>query len=98
SNESPPRQAIDTNEAKKDATQECYKRGGERREKIREKSKVTFGNSRRAHKAPLEIGDRTQKRMIAITNQEEQEITNRWAAPYKIAEAHGSGSGSIADL
>ncbi|KAJ1672713.1 hypothetical protein EV182_006639, partial [Spiromyces aspiralis] len=98
SNESPPHQAIDTDEAKKDATQECYERGGERREKIREKSKVTFGNSRREHKAPLEIGDRTQKCMIAITNQEEQEITNRWAAPYGIAEAHGSGSGSIADL
>ncbi|KAJ1673645.1 hypothetical protein EV182_004833 [Spiromyces aspiralis] len=98
SNENPLRQAIDTNEAKKDATQECYERGGEHREKIREKNKVTFGNSRRAHKAPLEISDWTQKCMIVITNQEEQVVTNRWVAPYEIAEAHGSGSDSFADL
>ncbi|KAJ1679669.1 hypothetical protein EV182_001577 [Spiromyces aspiralis] len=98
SNESPLRQAIDTDEEKKGATQECYKRGGERREKIREKNKVTFGNSRRVHKAPLEIGDLTPEHMIMITIQEEQVITNRWAAPYEIAEAHSSGSDSFADL
>ncbi|KAJ1676397.1 hypothetical protein EV182_008272, partial [Spiromyces aspiralis] len=97
SNESPPHQAIDTDEAKKDATQERYERGGKRHKKTREKSKVTLGNSCRAHKAPLKIGDLTQEHTIAITIQEEQEITNRWADPYEIAEAHGSGSGSFAE-
>ncbi|KAJ1673759.1 hypothetical protein EV182_004611, partial [Spiromyces aspiralis] len=82
SNESLPCQAVDTDEEKKGATQERYERA------------IRAEHTRLG----LEIGDRTQKRMITITNQEDQEITSQWADPYEIAEAHGNGSGSIADL
>ncbi|KAJ1677783.1 hypothetical protein EV182_005447, partial [Spiromyces aspiralis] len=51
SKESPPCQAIDTDEEKKGATQERYERGGERRKNMLEKTKVTFGDSCRVRKA-----------------------------------------------
>ncbi|KAJ1672763.1 hypothetical protein EV182_006549, partial [Spiromyces aspiralis] len=53
---------------------------------------------------PTGIGTRSatidkpdKEHMIAITIQEEQEITDQWADPYEIAEAHGSGSDSLAE-